>query len=159
MFQIVEPTFPEPFPFLESHLSVDRIRSQRKGATSKKVKNRQKCFRHFSTFSAQGKTCQKSPKSVKTCSTLFGPFRAATVFLSLLLGGGGSESNRSDACSMYRTQPSGKTMEELSESFGKQPLMYGGPSDPETLSILHSFKGRETPPQQRCALKGLISTN
>ena len=59
----------------------------------KNVKNRQKVskyFRHFSTFFAQGKTRQKSSKSVKLFLTLFDNFLVAPVFRPLL---GDSERN------------------------------------------------------------------
>ena len=49
--------------------SADRKRGQRKGATSKNVKNRQKCqkcFGHFSTFFAQGKKVKNRQKVSNT---------------------------------------------------------------------------------------------
>ena len=64
--------------------SADRKRGQRKGATSKNVKNRQKYFGHFSTIFAQGKKRQKMSKCFSTLSTIFcaapvssGPFWGA----------------------------------------------------------------------------------
>ena len=71
-------------------LSADCKRGRRKGATSKKVKNRQKCqkvFRHFSTIFAQGKKRQNSSqKASKSFSTLFDNFRGAPFFRPLLGG-------------------------------------------------------------------------
>ena len=45
--------------------SADCKRGQRKGATSKSVKNYQKVFRHFSTIFAHGKKTQKNPRAHK----------------------------------------------------------------------------------------------
>ena len=63
------------------YTSADRKRRQRKGATSKNVKNRQKVSKIVSTFFAQGKKRQKSSKiSVKNDFDTFRQFSRGTTF-------------------------------------------------------------------------------
>ena len=71
------------------YISVSRKRGQRKGATSKKVKNRQNVnniFDTFRQFSRKAKNVKDRQKVSKIFSTLFDNFRAAAVFRPLLGG-------------------------------------------------------------------------
>ena len=73
------------------NFSMDRKRGQRKGATSKNVKNRQKVSDIFSTLfdifrAGKTKNVKHRQKVSKIISTLFDIFRAAPVFRPLLGG-------------------------------------------------------------------------
>ena len=70
------------------HISADRKRGQRKGATSKNVKNRQKVSKRFLTlfdiFRAGQKNVKNRQKASNIFSTLFDNFRTAPIFRPLL---------------------------------------------------------------------------
>ena len=75
-------------PCLTKSFSADRKRGQRKGATSKNVKNRQKVSKIFSTlfdiFSRRAKNVKNRQKVSNIFSTFFDKFRAAPVFQPFL---------------------------------------------------------------------------
>ena len=66
--------------------STDRKRGQRKGATSKNVKNRQKVSKIFSTLFDIFRAGQKTSKIVKKCQKSLRHFSRGTSFPALLGG-------------------------------------------------------------------------
>ena len=69
---------PGKVPVKQPENSVDRKRGQRKGATSKNVKNRQKVSKIFSALFDIFRAGQKTSKSVKKCQKYFQHF--STIF-------------------------------------------------------------------------------